>query len=607
MIDERGGDERDKEELEASETGSEGSGDESSGAGEVEAEGSGGAGPETEASTEPRKSGGVEGDAAAWGELTSRVSESGEPGAKKFARPPRRISGQPTTGGSATLWLYRILRSWPGRVGLILMVTSTVTFVFFGLIELFADEVHPYFGLFHFLVLPPLGMVGALLVFAGYLREKRKRRLAEEDGEEWIRLDVTRTRVQQRLLLVSGLFSGVLVFVVAIGGYKAHEFTDSVTFCGELCHVVMEPEFVAYQNSAHARVTCAECHVGSGAQWYVRSKISGLYQVYAVLRDIYPRPIPTPIESLRPAPDTCEQCHWPRHFFGARLKTFTHYPSDGGEEPWVINMLLNIGGGDPEKGYTRGIHWHMNIANAVEYIARDERRQDIAWIRVLDELGNVTVYQDVDNPLTDEEIEEMTSAGHVRTMDCLDCHNRPSHVFNSPVESVNQNLLLGNLDPSMPEIKLLAVELLAAEYETKEEAALAITRGLREAYSSNHPEYYADNQRQVDEAAALIKRIYSENMFPEMKVRWRAYPDDIGHRNDPGCFRCHAGNQQSSDGRVISTDCNSCHTILSQGIRGQEALATTAGSSFIHPLDGEVIDYPILCHECHDGALGLTF
>jgi hypothetical protein len=250
MIDERGGDERDKEELEASETGSEGSGDESSGAGEVEAEGSGGAGPETEASTEPRKSGGVEGDAAAWGELTSRVSESGEPGAKKFARPPRRISGQPTTGGSATLWLYRILRSWPGRVGLILMVTSTVTFVFFGLIELFADEVHPYFGLFHFLVLPPLGMVGALLVFAGYLREKRKRRLAEEDGEEWIRLDVTRTRVQQRLLLVSGLFSGVLVFVVAIGGYKAHEFTDSVTFCGELCHVVMEPEFVAYQNSA---------------------------------------------------------------------------------------------------------------------------------------------------------------------------------------------------------------------------------------------------------------------------------------------------------------------------------------------------------------------
>jgi hypothetical protein len=193
----------------------------------------------------------------------------------------------------------------------------------------------------------------------------------------------------------------------------------------------------------------------------VRSKISGLYQVYAVLRDIYPRPIPTPIESLRPAPDTCEQCHWPRHFFGARLKTFTHYPTEGGEEPWVINMLLNIGGGDPEKGYTHGIHWHMNIANRVEYIARDERRQDIPWIRVFDELGNVTVYEDINNPLSEEEVEERISAGHMRTMDCLDCHNRPSHVFRPPVESVNQNLLLGNLDPDMPEIKFLAVELLA--------------------------------------------------------------------------------------------------------------------------------------------------
>jgi hypothetical protein len=604
MIDEHGGDEREAGESQIDEPEVETSG---TGEAEAAAEGRADAEDEREAPTERLEDAGVEGDAAAWGEPTSRVADSSDPRAQELDRPPRRISGQPTSGGSATLWLYRLLRSWPGRVGLILMVTSTVTFVFFGLIELVAEEVHPYFGLFHFLVLPPLGMFGAGLVFIGFLRERRKRRIAEETGEDWIRLDVTRTRVQQRLLLVSGLFSGVLVFVVAIGGYQAHEFTDSVGFCGELCHVVMEPEYVAYQNSAHARVTCAECHVGSGAQWYVRSKISGLYQVYAVLRDIYPRPIPTPIESLRPAPDTCEQCHWPRHFFGARLKTFTHYPSEGGEEPWVINMLLNIGGGDPEKGYTRGIHWHMNIANGVQYIARDEKRQDIPWIRVVDELGNVTVYEDVENPLAEEEIEEMTGAGHVRTMDCLDCHNRPSHVFKSPVELVNQELLLGNLDPSMPEIKLLTVELLATEYETKEEAALAITDGLRDAYSSNYPEYYADNQRQVDEAAALIKRVYSENMFPEMKVRWRAYPDDIGHRNDPGCFRCHAGNHQSSDGRVISTDCNSCHTILSQGTRGQETLATTAGVSFIHPLDGEVIDYPILCNECHDGALGLTF
>ena len=137
----------------------------------------------------------------------------------------------------------------------------------------------------------------------------------------------------------------------------------------------MHPEFIAYQNSAHARVGCVDCHVGPGAGFYVRSKLSGLYQVYAVLRDIYPRPIPTPVHNLRPAQATCEQCHWPRYFFGDRRKTFTHYLTDGSEEPWVIDMLINIGGGDPDKGYTRGIHWHMNIANKIDYVARDPQRQ----------------------------------------------------------------------------------------------------------------------------------------------------------------------------------------------------------------------------------------
>lgn len=529
-------------------------------------------------------------------------AESDESGVDELVRPSRRISGEPTTG-PASLWFYRIQRDWVGRLGLVLLVTATVTFFFFGLIELVAQEVHPYFGLFHFLVLPPLGLLGAVLVGAGMLRQRRKRRLAVESGDSWERLDVTRTRVQQRLLLTTGFFSGALIFLVAVGGYRAHEFTDSVGFCGELCHVVMEPEFVAYQNSPHARVTCAECHVGSGAQWYVRSKISGLYQVYAVLRDIYPRPIPTPIESLRPAPDTCEQCHWPSHFFGARLKTFNHYLSDGSEEPWVIDLLLNIGGGDPEKGYTHGIHWHMNIANRIEYIARDEKRQDIPWIRMVDELGNVTVFQNSADPPS----EELLAEGHVRTMDCMDCHNRPSHIFRSPVEAVNQELTLGNLDPSMPDIKLLAVEVLAEEYESVEEAELAITEHLRNAYAGDFPEYYAANRRQVDEAIVLLKRVYGENFFPRMNASWKVYPNDIGHWNFPGCFRCHSGDHRSDDGREVTTDCNACHTILSQGFGTDRTQLTPAGAPFIHPLDEEVMDEPIMCHECHDGALGLTF
>lgn len=498
-------------------------------------------------------------------------------------------------------FFFRTLRNPVGLVGVVLLGTSIVTFLFFLLIEIIAGEVGPYVGIFHLLVLPPVALLGLGLAFVGHWWEKRRRRRAEDAGAAWEPLDIGETRVQQRLLLTAGVLSAGLVFVTAVGGYRAYEFTDSTEFCGEVCHTVMKPEYTAYQSSPHARVACADCHVGPGAGWYVRSKLSGLYQVWATVQDIYPRPIPTPIESLRPAQETCEQCHWPRYFFGSRRQVFTHYLTDGSEEPWEIDMLLNIGGGDPQRGYTHGIHWHMNIANRIEYIARDEQRLDIPWVRVTDELGNVTVYRDVENPPS----EELLAEGEIRLMDCMDCHNRPSHIFDSPVEAVNRELELGNLDPAMPDIKLLAVELLAEEYPSQQEADLAITQGLRNAYAEDFSDFYDGHQRQVEEAAVVLRRVFAENFFPVMNARWDDYPDHIGHWNFPGCFRCHAGNHRSDDGRVVTTDCNACHTILAQGFPSEQEERADVGQPFIHPVDFEVMDEPIFCHECHDGALGL--
>jgi len=505
-----------------------------------------------------------------------------------------------------SVFLFRLLRNGFGLLGTVMFVTAFTTFLFFFVIELIAGQVHPYLGLFHFLVLPPITVVGLMLMGIGYLIERRKKARALALGQIWAPLDIRNTRVRQRLMLTAGGMSAFLVFALAAGGYRAYEFTESTEFCGEVCHSVMHPEYIAYQSSPHARVSCVDCHVGEGASYYVQSKLSGLYQVYATLRDIHPRPIPTPVHNLRPAQETCEQCHWPRYFFGDRRRVFTHYLTDGSQEPWLIDMLINIGGGDPERGYTRGIHWHMNIANQVDYIAMDEQRQQIGWVRIVDELGNATVYKNVDAPPSDEEIAERTAAGEMRRMDCIDCHNRPSHIYRSPVQLVNREMQLGNIDPSMPDVKFYALELLATAYESTAAADQAITEGLRQGYAGDWPDFYGENRRKVDETAVVLKRLYRENTFPEMNVRWDTYPDFIGHWDTAGCFRCHAGNMRSADGRVVSTDCNSCHVILSQGFVSDPIDAEGARNAFVHPGDLEVMDEPILCHECHDGALGLA-
>ena len=189
---------------------------------------------------------------------------------------------------------------------------------------------------------------------------------------------------QRNAFLLVAVVTFVFLMFTALGSYRTYEFTESVQFCGQTCHAVMKPEYTAYQNSSHARVACVQCHIGPGATWFVKSKLSGSYQVYATLFHKYPRPIPTPVQNLRPAQETCEQCHWPQKFYGAVEKVRTHFMSDEKNSPWTVEMLLKVGGGDPTHGPVGGIHWHMNVANKVEYIATDEARQIIPWVRITD-------------------------------------------------------------------------------------------------------------------------------------------------------------------------------------------------------------------------------
>jgi hypothetical protein len=269
-----------------------------------------------------------------------------------------------------------------------------------------------------------------------------------------------------------------------------------------------------------------------------------------------------------------------------------HYLADEQNSPWTIRLLMKIGGGNPEQGPAGGIHWHMNIANKIEYIHTDEQRQVIPWVRLTSIDGKVTVYQSTENPLTNDQLKTLKP----RVMDCVDCHNRPSHIYNPPARSVNLAMSTGRLDASLPFIKMNAVEVLTSDYKSSPEALKKIEALLTEKYKD-----FPDKSK-VDRAIKEVKRIYSQNFFPEMKVDWRTYPNNVGHTIYPGCYRCHDGKHTSSNGKAISHDCNSCHTIIGQGAGDPLQSISPQGLEFQHPVDIGDVWKEMNCSECHTGG-----
>jgi nitrate/TMAO reductase-like tetraheme cytochrome c subunit len=353
-----------------------------------------------------------------------------------------------TMQGSGVSKLREWLRNPVSLVGLVLAVVAFGNFLFLFFIDLTSEHPSPYVGILAYLIAPAFLVAGLALVPLGVWYDRRKRRHQPGETVRYLRIDFNDPSQRGALTFV---FSFVIAFIglSVIGSYRAYEFTDSVQFCGQLCHSVMAPEFTAYQLSSHARVACVDCHVGAGATWYVKSKLSGARQVFATAFKTYPRPIPTPVHNLRPAAQTCEQCHWPKKFYGAQLKVFTHYSSDEKNTPRQIRMLINVGGGDPATGAPEGIHWHMNIANEITYVSTDEKRQIIPYIHVKDQQGRVTDYFAKDSTLSQEQIAKSTK----RLMDCVDCHNRPTHIYVPPDLSVDNSLLARRLDASLPFLK----------------------------------------------------------------------------------------------------------------------------------------------------------
>ena len=491
--------------------------------------------------------------------------------------------------------------NWLSSVGASLAVVTVVTFLaLWGAHFAFDGQMNPYFGIFLYMVLPPFLILGLLLIPIGMVRKwKRIQKAGAAEADRWPVVDLN---LRGHRTAFAIFFFGSILFLLlsAIGSYGGYHYSESVSFCGETCHQVMEPEYTTYQNSPHARVACAECHVGPGADWFVRSKLSGAYQVYATLAHKYPRPIPTPIESLRPAQVTCEQCHWPEKDYGSQQREFVHYQFDETNSEWPISMLIKTGGGDPKAGGEEGIHWHMNIGVEVEYIARDEQRREIPWVKITDKrTGRQTVYQDADDPLTTDEI----AVASRRVMDCMDCHNRPSHIFRSPDTAIDEMIRVGRIDRGLPYVKTAAVRAMGEEYDSREQALEAIANQMTDFYLSEYPEAYAERRVAIDDAIVATQEAYANNIFPTMRTDWADYPDNIGHMESIGCMRCHGGNHRSPEGRVLTAECEACHIILSQGSGESFEMAGAApGLRFRHPEDIAEMWTEVGCYECHQGS-----
>lgn len=482
--------------------------------------------------------------------------------------------------------------------GLALAVVAFANILFLFFLDSLSHVSSPYVGILAYMVAPAFMVLGLLAIPVGIVIERRRRYRHTGDVSKYGKLDLNNPAQRSAVAFV---LSFVVIFALmsAVGSYKAYEFTDSTKFCGQLCHSVMHPEFVAYEASPHARVACVECHVGSGASWYVKSKLSGIRQVYYTALGTYPRPIPTPVHNLRPAADTCEQCHWPKKFWGAQLKVFPHFGTDEQNTPRVLRLLIKTGGGDPSLGQgTGGIHWHMNISNKITYFASDEQRQVIPWVRLEDSKGNVTEFVSKDNPPNQAQIDKADK----RRMDCIDCHNRPTHIYLPPDVSVDRAMAAGSIDPSLPFIKAQGVDALVADYKTQDEGTKAIADKITKYYQDKYPQIASAKSDKVSAAVTELQRIYTTTFFPTMKVNWKTHPNNIGHMYYPGCFRCHDGNHVSKDGRVISKDCNACHTLLDQE-EGQSHLAQVQAQQFKHPVDlGDLA--AVNCADCHTGGVG---
>jgi hypothetical protein len=419
---------------------------------------------------------------------------------------------------------------------------------------------NPYLGLIVDLFLPGLFVFGLLLIPVGMaLRQHKLKALgAVPSIYPHVDLDDPAFRHGIDFVVVATLINFV---IVGTATYRGVSYMDKPSFCGQTCHV-MGPEWSAYHVASHSSVACTECHIAPGLTGFVHAKVNGTKQMFMVLAKDYPKPIMAD-DKLPPASTTCLNCHSPDKDIGEKLLTETSYGDDEKNSKTSTLALLHVGGRDA-LGKLSGIHGaHLSH---LEYIATDSTNQTIPWITKTNDDGSVTefVSSDAKGPVT----------GTKRAMDCIDCHNRAAHSFETAEKALNKDMAEGSPNTSLPFVHKQGLILLKASYASEADASAKITAGLEDFYRTQYPAIWSAQRAQIDQAAKTLVSIYSRNVFPYMKVTWGTHPNNIGHNDSPGCFRCHDGSHSTKDGKTtVTNDCSTCHTLLATDEANPKQLA----------------------------------
>jgi nitrate/TMAO reductase-like tetraheme cytochrome c subunit len=445
--------------------------------------------------------------------------------------------------------LVLLTSHWLSWVGFAVVITAISTWLFFLPAEVEGHAENPYKGVVIYFIIPMILLAGTILTAAGMVLARRRIR-------ERLQTDITDRRgALYRLVVFLAVTIGVNLLLGTQITYRAVAYMDTPQFCGAACHV-MQPEYVGHRDSNHASVACAECHIAPTAGGWIKAKMNGTRQLWQTLTRSYSTPIPSALESGRlvPSKQTCERCHWAEKIVATRLLVIPNYADDEKNSDSYTVLMMLVGG-----SRMRGIH-HAHFAGGYEisYAAADAKRQTIPWVERRDVRTDETKTY-----LAAGTTAEQAKSLSKQVMQCVDCHDRPTHAFAPPDSALNRALALGQLSPTLPFIKKQGLALLQANYTSRSDAKQKIPAAVDGYYKNTHPDVYAQRKAEVDAAGKALLAIYNRNVFPEQKVKWDTYSNNLGHTDSPGCFRCHDGAHTTSDGKAtIGQDCASCHQML---------------------------------------------
>lgn len=444
--------------------------------------------------------------------------------------------------------LVLLTSHWISMLGVALVTLAGFSWLFVLPAHIRGHVENPYIGLLIFIVIPVVFFAGLLLIPIGLALAKRRIAAGFSGVED-----------RKAALRHAGIFLAAMTVVnVVIASqlsYRAVEQMETVQFCGQTCHV-MKPEFTAWQRpAAHQKVACVACHVEPGATGFVKSKMAGTRQLEKVIFNSFPRPIESGLESgrLAPSADTCEECHSRESVVGPQLRIITKYKDDEANTPTQTVLMMRVGG-----GVSGGIHGtHMAPGVRIRYAAADKTRQTIPWV----EFRNTATGVARTYVASDAKPESVASMP-VFEMECVDCHNRAAHSFEVPDRAVDDAIRTGQLPSSLPFSKKMGLELVKGDYKSDDDAGQRIPAGLTAFYQQKYPDVYRARASEIQSAGRALLAIYSRNVFPDLKVTWGTYPNNLGHADYTGCFRCHDDSHATADKKTITQDCTACHQAL---------------------------------------------